>query len=270
MMNLGHDDWRWMLASSAIPALLILLLRFGTPESPRWLLSKGRADEAQAVLKQMLGPDATLAELEPRTAPKRYVTIFRGAEYRRRTLFVACSGPASCCRSTRSPPTSPRSWSLRTGRRQRRLSRRGDGADLLRPRVAVRSWCSSTGRRTLLLWSFGISALPLIGLPCWPTPDLAGDAAVRVFGVALVLQASASRPSIPPSCSRPGCAPPPTASPPAQAESVRRSGSTARPTCSTTGAADHARRRGRGSPGLVGPTLWHPRPTATRPPNPVP
>ena len=43
MLNLGPDAWRWMLASSAIPALLILTMRLGTPESPRWLLSNGRA-----------------------------------------------------------------------------------------------------------------------------------------------------------------------------------------------------------------------------------
>ena len=47
MLNLGPDAWRWMLASSAIPALLILTMRLGTPESPRWLLSNGRAEEAE-------------------------------------------------------------------------------------------------------------------------------------------------------------------------------------------------------------------------------
>jgi MFS transporter, putative metabolite transport protein len=41
MLGLGDDAWRWMLATPAIPGLLTLLLRLGTPESPRWLLSKG-------------------------------------------------------------------------------------------------------------------------------------------------------------------------------------------------------------------------------------
>jgi MFS transporter, putative metabolite transport protein len=65
MLNLGPDAWRWMLASSAIPALLILTMRLGTPESPRWLLSKGRAEEAEAVLKQM--PSATRSPRRSRT-----------------------------------------------------------------------------------------------------------------------------------------------------------------------------------------------------------
>lgn len=35
------EAWRWLLASAALPALLITLLRWGTPESPRWLLRQG-------------------------------------------------------------------------------------------------------------------------------------------------------------------------------------------------------------------------------------
>ncbi|MBS7673077.1 MFS transporter, partial [Vibrio cholerae] len=47
MLSLGDDAWRWMLASSAIPAGLILLARIGTPESPRWLVNRGRIAEAR-------------------------------------------------------------------------------------------------------------------------------------------------------------------------------------------------------------------------------
>ena len=35
------DAWRWLLASAGIPALIVLILRIGTPESPRWLLWQG-------------------------------------------------------------------------------------------------------------------------------------------------------------------------------------------------------------------------------------
>jgi putative MFS transporter len=45
--------WHIVLASPAIPAAIILLLRHGLPESPRWLLSKGRIAEAQAVIAQL-------------------------------------------------------------------------------------------------------------------------------------------------------------------------------------------------------------------------
>jgi putative MFS transporter len=46
---LGIDGWRWMLAIGAIGALVVFLLRRSLPESPRWLESVGRNDEAARV-----------------------------------------------------------------------------------------------------------------------------------------------------------------------------------------------------------------------------
>jgi putative MFS transporter len=63
MLGLGDDAWRWMLATPAIPGILTVLLRLGTPESPRWLLSKGRVEEAHAVVRQVYGEDARLEDL---------------------------------------------------------------------------------------------------------------------------------------------------------------------------------------------------------------
>nr|WP_284709096.1 MFS transporter [Streptomyces hygroscopicus] len=70
MGGLGDGAWRWMLASAAVPSLVFLLLRLGTPESPRWLLSVGRTDEARAVVTEHLGPSADFDALvaETRTA----------------------------------------------------------------------------------------------------------------------------------------------------------------------------------------------------------
>jgi MFS transporter, putative metabolite transport protein len=110
MVSGGTDMWRWMLASSAIPAALILLLRIGTPESPRWLLSKGRVAEARAVVKQMLGPDADLTDMDTDSAarpPARTDTrTSSAAPTAPARCSSACSGPANCCPSTPSAPTS--------------------------------------------------------------------------------------------------------------------------------------------------------------------
>jgi len=54
------DHWRWLLASSAIPAFITLMMRLRIPESPRWLQSEGRVDEAQAIIAKHWGPQYAL------------------------------------------------------------------------------------------------------------------------------------------------------------------------------------------------------------------
>ena len=52
LRDFGLDtEWRWKLGVSAIPAALFFLMLFGIPRSPRWLVKKGRYDEARDVLR---------------------------------------------------------------------------------------------------------------------------------------------------------------------------------------------------------------------------
>lgn len=57
-------SWRWTLITSAIPALVVLGLRIGLPESPRWLMLHGRTDEACAIIDRYLGGEEHLAEAD--------------------------------------------------------------------------------------------------------------------------------------------------------------------------------------------------------------
>ncbi|MFJ8106052.1 MFS transporter [Streptomyces sp. NPDC096132] len=75
LLRTGDDGWRWMLASAALPATVIVLLRLGTPESPRWLANKGRVEEAEAVLKQVYGPDTTIADLPDEAEERENVDL---------------------------------------------------------------------------------------------------------------------------------------------------------------------------------------------------
>ncbi len=56
-MNLGAIEWRWMFGVEAFPALAFFLLLFGNPQSPRWLLTKGRSDEARQTLIALGDPN---------------------------------------------------------------------------------------------------------------------------------------------------------------------------------------------------------------------
>jgi len=56
--------WRWMFASEAIPALLLLILLYTVPESPRWLCQKNRIKEAESILKKTHGKDGAALEIK--------------------------------------------------------------------------------------------------------------------------------------------------------------------------------------------------------------
>ena len=60
----GYSAWRWMFWLQAIPALIYLAALLIIPESPRYLVAKGRKAEAQAVLTRLLGPAEAARKVE--------------------------------------------------------------------------------------------------------------------------------------------------------------------------------------------------------------
>src|ERR1700691_3909445 len=52
---LAYPAWRWMFWMQVIPASVFLLTLLLIPESPRYLVARGRGDEARAVLTRLFG-----------------------------------------------------------------------------------------------------------------------------------------------------------------------------------------------------------------------
>ena len=61
LIDIGPNSWRWMLMCSAVPALLILPLRITIPESPLWLIGRGRSGEAVQIVRDKIGANVDLA-----------------------------------------------------------------------------------------------------------------------------------------------------------------------------------------------------------------
>ena len=88
--------WQSMFYIGAIPAIIALVLRFVLPESPRWLASRGRMDEAEKALKQIeVGVEKAYGKPLPPPVPQptapvqlpSWSDVFGGV-YLRRTLMI--------------------------------------------------------------------------------------------------------------------------------------------------------------------------------------
>src|SRR6266487_4785308 len=92
------SGWRIMYIIGALLALVGILLRFQLPESPRWLISRGRVDEADRIVTSMEErarmslPDlpAPAAEIPVQAAAARisYAEIFSNRLYLQRTILL--------------------------------------------------------------------------------------------------------------------------------------------------------------------------------------
>jgi MFS transporter, putative metabolite transport protein len=97
LKNGGAQTWRLLLATEAIVAALFFLLRLSAPESPHWLMSRGRfAEAAQAFIRilpaqrtavlQLTSNHDTLAASIPQVRPG--VASLFSRPYRARTALV--------------------------------------------------------------------------------------------------------------------------------------------------------------------------------------
>ncbi len=55
-LDLGGNEWRWMFGVQAVPSTIFFFLMFLNPESPRWLMTRGREEQARTILDR-LGTD---------------------------------------------------------------------------------------------------------------------------------------------------------------------------------------------------------------------
>jgi MFS transporter, putative metabolite:H+ symporter len=96
---LGLDGWRWVVLIGSVSAVLVWFIRRGIPESPRWLIARGRLEEAEAIVAGMetrvareFGKELPPAVADPAGGVQeservRFIRIFQ-PPYLRRTLML--------------------------------------------------------------------------------------------------------------------------------------------------------------------------------------
>ena len=57
------EAWRWMLGIAMVPSIVLLVGMIFMPETPRWLVSRGREDDARGVLRRSRGEEETEQEI---------------------------------------------------------------------------------------------------------------------------------------------------------------------------------------------------------------
>lgn len=94
LLVIPNFGWRWMFVIPAVGATIIWYLRKDMPESPRWLESVGRTDEAEKVLRDIEASAATLGPLppvparRPVAAVKVPVSVLFSRPVIRRTILI--------------------------------------------------------------------------------------------------------------------------------------------------------------------------------------
>lgn len=179
-----ENGWRWMLASAALPAVLVMIGRVTIPESPRWLLSKGRHEEARDVLRKILGQQATLADL-PEVEEKTDIRILLHPGYLKRIAFVGIFWTCTVVTLFAIYAFGPQILQL-LHLESGHSSVLGYGminVFFLVGNIIALLVIDRMGRRPVLIWGFLISALGLAYLGVFP------ESSVAMVGVAFAVYA---------------------------------------------------------------------------------
>jgi sugar porter (SP) family MFS transporter len=78
LLESGEHNWRYMLGVQMVPALLYFTLLWFVPESPRWLLLKGRDEAALQVLRRVAGEQQAQENLQQIQRSLTTKTVSRG------------------------------------------------------------------------------------------------------------------------------------------------------------------------------------------------
>jgi putative MFS transporter len=178
----GAGSWRWMLLTSAVLGAVVMLIRLGTPESPRWLLHHGRQSDAKSALRAALSDQLNVdhvifetPEAGAKETKKVDLRILLQRPYLKRIIFCSSFyalqvGPLFAIFTF--GPAILSSFGMGEGNMANLGSVIIDIvflAGCIPALKLVESW----GRRPLIIWCFALMAIPLFILGLFPSAPAA-------------------------------------------------------------------------------------------------
>ena len=183
MDGLGADSWRWMLSSSAIFAVIVMIIRMGLPESPRWLILHGRESEAADVVHRFIGQNVTIDDLlkkkEEHVEDLGYKHLFINGMWKK-TMFCAIIWLSGVI------PLFGIFTFLPSVLNTLGIENEGLGSMLVNLSMLIGSIVAvfivdRFSRKKLCAWTLLISGIPLFLLGIWTGAD--GATVVLLFGI---------------------------------------------------------------------------------------
>jgi putative MFS transporter len=172
LLDVVGVGWRLIMATCAVPAVATLILRSGMPESPRWLMSRGRRREARTVALDHLGDQAHFErEIADEPQARGGIGDLLSPAYRRRTLLVCAFWACNVAPYFAIVTFAPQVFGA--------LGLAEHAATIATDAMAVAGAVAGVvlmdrlGRRTMLIGPFWICAAALAVVGVWPSGPVA-------------------------------------------------------------------------------------------------
>ena len=168
-----QEGWRLMLGSAIVPCVFLFIGRIKVPESPLWLKTRGRDEEARKVIERVYGCDVEIADSEEAPEKAGFREVFSKG-YASRILFL---GILTLCQVVPMyaiytfGPTIMTAFGLGTGK-SAILGESVLSLFFLVGSIPAMFWLDSMGRRPLLIRSLLLMAVGLTVLGLFPTAPL--------------------------------------------------------------------------------------------------
>ncbi len=168
-----QEGWRLMLGSAIVPCVFLFIGRIKVPESPLWLKSRGRDEEAQKVIERVYDCDVEIADTEEAPEKAGFREVFSKG-YASRILFL---GILTLCQVVPMyaiytfGPTIMTAFGLGAGK-SAILGESVLSLFFLVGSIPAMFWLDSMGRRPLLIRSLFLMAVGLTALGLFPTAPL--------------------------------------------------------------------------------------------------